>query len=255
VRNARKGLRGFTLIELLIVVIIIAILTAVAVPMFLGQRAKAKDASVKEAVHSLQVGVQSYAVDHADAYPATGDLSVLKGGYVDHWPRNAFAGGAMSYSANASPGSYSYVSTGTSYVLIGWLSNGRYAVPAETQSPVAGFTSQTTYLIKLMLDYYALHHSWPRSWSPYNFTDLGLDATTYGAAIDGIKYSAGGSTVVARPAAGYVMTATGVNGQKFVMTNNLNWNFVYDATTGKWYYHTISPSTEINISTMQIARQ
>jgi prepilin-type N-terminal cleavage/methylation domain-containing protein len=255
VRNARKGPQGFTLIELLIVVIIIAILAAVAAPMFLSQREKAKDATVKEAVHSLQIGVQSYAADHGDVYPASGDLSVLKGGYVDSWPRNAFAGGDMGYSATASPGTYSYVSTGDSYVIVGWLSNGSFAVPAETQSLAAGFSSQTSFLIQLMLAYYAQHGSWPRSWSPYNFTDLGLDQATYSAAIDGIKYSAGGSTVVARPAAGYVMTATGLNGQKFVMTNNLNWNFVYDATTGKWYYHTIGPSNEIDISTMQVTKQ
>ena len=51
------------------------------------------------------------------------------------------------------------------------------------------------------------------------------------------------------------MTATGLNGQKFVMTSNLMWNFVYDATSGTWYYHTISPSNAIDISTMQVAKQ
>ena len=63
---------GFTLIELLIVIIIIGILAAIAIPMFLGQRDKAKESAVKEGVHSIQIGVQSYAVDNQDTYPATG---------------------------------------------------------------------------------------------------------------------------------------------------------------------------------------
>ena len=75
-RFRSKG--GFTLIELLIVIIIIGILAAIAIPMFLNQRDKAKDAAVKEGIHSIQIGVQSYAVDNNDTYPGGTNVNAVQ---------------------------------------------------------------------------------------------------------------------------------------------------------------------------------
>src|SRR5690348_10425501 len=59
---------AFTLIELLIVVAIIAILAAIAVPNFLEAQTRAKISAMKSDLRTVATGLEAYAVD-GNAYP------------------------------------------------------------------------------------------------------------------------------------------------------------------------------------------
>ncbi|MDI6784697.1 MAG: prepilin-type N-terminal cleavage/methylation domain-containing protein [bacterium] len=60
--------KGFTLIELLIVVAIIAILAAIAIPNFLAAQTRSKVSTAMKGMQSLATAIESYHVDHT-AYP------------------------------------------------------------------------------------------------------------------------------------------------------------------------------------------
>lgn len=102
--TAKCGQQGFTLIEILIVVIVIAVLAAIAIPVYASQRDRAKDAAVKEGAHQIENSVTAYAVDHDGLYPATEYVTFtpadktadnLGNRYLDAWPRNPWTGKPM----------------------------------------------------------------------------------------------------------------------------------------------------------------
>ena len=86
IRTRLNSDEGFTLVELLVVILIIGILAAIAIPSFLNQKGKGEDAAAKSAAREAATAQETWYTDKA-----TYTNSVVSPGLVDIEPTLANA--------------------------------------------------------------------------------------------------------------------------------------------------------------------
>jgi type IV pilus assembly protein PilA len=67
-QSAASDERGFTLVELLVVMLVLGLLSAIAIPAFFSQRDKAVDAAAKGAARTAATAIETYFTDHDGSY-------------------------------------------------------------------------------------------------------------------------------------------------------------------------------------------
>jgi type IV pilus assembly protein PilA len=94
---------GFTLIELLVVILIIAILAAIAIPVFLNQRDKARQAQVHSALKNAATAVESHYLDFGTYGGLNADpqLKTKLKAQGFPWPAWALSPGTLTVKSNA----------------------------------------------------------------------------------------------------------------------------------------------------------
>jgi general secretion pathway protein G len=119
---------GFTMIELVVVIMIIGLISSVMLPNFASIQDSAKNNTLKQVIHTLQMSVESYQLS-TGAYPSTMSTieslvtALQENGDLSGSPSNPFTGNTFSSDDSSGLINFVYNSSDDDYYLEGFGRN------------------------------------------------------------------------------------------------------------------------------------
>lgn len=97
--------KGFTLVEILIVITIIGVIAAIAIPGLIGISSRNNTAKAKADLRSLQAATENYYLYNNGLYPAAlADLTTTVPSIIKTIPKDPYSGTGAVYGYSSSPG-------------------------------------------------------------------------------------------------------------------------------------------------------
>ena len=94
----RLNARGFNLIELMVVVAVLGVLFAIAIPNYYAMKARAEEATTEANMYDFQIAIIHYSVETGGIYPTPADDAAIRALMpADQYPENPFTDASQAW--------------------------------------------------------------------------------------------------------------------------------------------------------------